>query len=465
MLGIDRKIDLSKLPTAEGASFSSHIEEHNARCLADTRVELQDRIAKWAYNINGECILWLNGMAGSGKSTIARTMARAIADVGRLGASFFFKKGEGDRGNATRFFTTIASQLATSVPALIPRMRKAIDADSNISEKSLKDQFEKLILLPLSEIKQASLQPSVLVVIIDALDECEREEDIRVILQLLARAKEVGTVHLRLLVTSRPELPIRLGFKQLPGMYQDLILHEVPKAIIEHDISVFLKYELGKIREERSLSSDWPSNKDVHTLVEMATPLFIFAATVCRFVADPKASPKRRLNTVLSYQTGDEVSKLDKTYLPILSQLFAEQDKVEQKRLAEEFREVVGPIVVLASPLSVISLSSILSLPEDEIACRLDLLHSVLNIPSDRATPVRLLHLSFRDFLLDPKKSGKFLFWVDDREVHERLANKCITLLLRSKHLKRDICNLQKPGTKRDKIDGNIIERSLPPDI
>ena len=53
---------------------------------------------------------------------------------------------------------------------------------------------------------------------------------------------------LRVLVTSRPELPIRLGFKQmLDRTYQDLILHEVPKRIIKHDIRLFLEHELGEI--------------------------------------------------------------------------------------------------------------------------------------------------------------------------------------------------------------------------
>jgi hypothetical protein len=85
-------------------------------------------------------------MAGMGKSTISRTIAQSFADKGQLGASFFFKRGEGDRGNATRFFTTIAVQLATKVPGLGQLIGLAIDADSVISEKALKEQFEKLIL-------------------------------------------------------------------------------------------------------------------------------------------------------------------------------------------------------------------------------------------------------------------------------------------------------------------------------
>ena len=211
---LHQKVDFSKLPVAQGASFDSHIEEHNARCLANTRVELQRQIKEWAKDGNGKHIFWLNGMAGTGKSTIARTVARLFAKDGQLGASFFFKKGEGDRGTASRFFTTIAMDLMAHMPGLISSITKAIDADPTISEKALKDQFEKLILQPLLETRQASPKILGLIIVIDALDECEREEDIQVILQLLTQTRGLGPVLLRIFVTSRPELPIRLGFKK-----------------------------------------------------------------------------------------------------------------------------------------------------------------------------------------------------------------------------------------------------------
>ena len=143
---------------------------------------------------NGKPIFWLNGMTGTGKSTIARSVARSFADEGHLGASFFFKKGEGDRGTASRFFTTIATDLMAHVPDLISSIRKAIDADPAISEKALKDQFEELILQPLLEIRQAPPNAMGLIIAIDALDECKREEDIQKILQLLARTRTLGRV-------------------------------------------------------------------------------------------------------------------------------------------------------------------------------------------------------------------------------------------------------------------------------
>ena len=459
---LHQKFNFVKLPIAKGASFDSHIGEHNSRCLANTRVELQRQINEWANDRNGKPIFWLNGMAGTGKSTIARTIARLFADEGRLGASFFFKKGEGDRGTASRFFTTIATDLMTHVPEIISGITKAIDADPAISEKTLNDQFQKLILQPLLEIKRDPLIGLRLIIVIDALDECEREKDIQVILQLLAQTKGLGLVSLRVFVTSRPEFPIRLGFKKMwDGTYQDLILHHIPKETVEHDIALFLEHELKVISEERSLPLDWPSKDQIKALVNMAIPLFIFAATACRYIGDKRDNPKKRLEIVLQYQTVKHVSQLDKTYLPILNQLFDDEDEIDIERWTSEFEEIVGGIVVLESPLSIKSLATLFNIPEEDIKCRLDLLHSVLNIPEDDDMPVRLLHLSFRDFLLDPQKCGKSPFWIDKKKTHARLISKCLQLLSSPKGLMQNICNLTSPGTLRCKVNDQIIGNAL----
>jgi hypothetical protein len=247
------------------------------------------------------------------------------------------------------------------------------------------------------------------------------------------------------------------------GTYQDLILHEVPKETIERDMALFLEHELTKIREQRSLPLTWPGKRSIQTLVKMAIPLFIFAATVCRFLGEANGNPRRRLKDILEYETGN-VSKLDMTYLPILNQVFAGQGEREKEKLSGEFREIVGAIVVLATPLSIISIASILDTPREDISCRLDSLHSVLNISTDPHIPIRTLHLSFRDFLLDPQKRGS-LFWVDERETHERLASKCLRLMSSPKGLKQDVCNLREPGTLRTEIDSRVIDSCLSAEV
>ncbi|KAI9774719.1 MAG: hypothetical protein M1839_001680 [Geoglossum umbratile] len=479
----ERLKDVKRRGEGFGAAFDSHEDEHDPRCLQDTRVDLRRQIANWAEDPHGEHIFWLKGMAGTGKSTISRssqlppvatpqalfnTVAQSLEEKGRLGASFSFKRGEGDRGNASKFFTTIAAQLANSVPGLATSIARAIDDDPAIPERDLKKQVERLIRQPLSEMVYAPRQTATLVIVIDALDQCEREKDIREILRLLGQAKDVLPTRLRIFVTSRPELPIRLGFAEMSeGRHQDLVLHEVPKAAIEHDISTYLRHEFARIRAENSrkslykLSADWPGDENIQTLVEMAVPLFIFAATVCRFVADSRMNPKKRLSAVLEYRAASQASKLDKTYLPILHQLLVDQNKEEKDALIADFKKVVGTIIILEDPLSTVSLANLPAISEEDVNCPLDSLHSVLSVPSSKDDPVKLLHLSFRDFLLDPHRRDNSEFWVNEEESHARVAGKCLELMSREGCLKEDF-NLQRPGALRAGVNRQAIDEYLP---
>ncbi|RYP48397.1 hypothetical protein DL768_005716 [Monosporascus sp. mg162] len=218
LVNVDQKIVFDKLPTAEGAAFDSHADEHSPTCLPDTRVDLLHEINEWVEDPVAKAVFWLNGMAGTGKSTISRTLARSFSERGQLGASFFFKRGEGDRGGASKFFTTIAAQLVRREPAFEIPVKTAIDADPAICQKPLREQFEKLILEPLSTISPSVRKANVLI------------------------------------------------------------------------------------------------------LVEMAIPLFIFAATACRFLADRRnGTPDTKLRKILEQKTRSQKSKLDATPKAALS--------------------------------------------------------------------------------------------------------------------------------------------------
>ncbi|CRG89769.1 putative WD repeat-containing protein all2124 [Talaromyces islandicus] len=358
---IGQKIDWANLPVVDGAEFDSYMDQHENECLPGTRIALRHQIAAWAASPQGKCIFWLNGMAGTGKSTISRTVAKSFKRSMSLGASFFFKRGEGDRGNAKNFFPTIVRQLANNIPQLIPGVTKAIHEEPNITAKSLKEQFNKLLLQPLLGIKQFDYPINTKVIVVDALDECEREEDVRVILQLLPQVHMSSFVQLRFFLTSRPELPIRLGFKDIINDYQDFILHKVPRPVIEHDISLYFEDKFLRLRQERSLPSDWPGNETIKILVERAGPLFISAATLCRFIGDAKWNPERRLRDILTDQA-TYVSKMDKIYMPILNQLLTGQDEWDSRQLIQEFKEIVGAIILLADPLPVNALALLLNI-------------------------------------------------------------------------------------------------------
>ena len=473
---IQIKIDLNKLPYAKGDMFNSYEDDYIV-CHRSTRVDLFHQIKNWAQQPNSKSIFWLNGMAGTGKSTISRTFAKWLAGQGHLGfvdlgASFFFKRGEGDRGSASRFFSTITRELVQKIPELDTKVAEAITSDPFVFNKSLGEQFDKLIYQPLRTINTTTSSCLTFIVVVDALDECEKERDIKVSLKLWSQLPQISPVCIKLFLTSRPDLPIRLGFKNMPvDVHQDLILHDVSGTTIQDDFSAFLKDEFLEIRNNyndgllssKPLDADWPGDEIIQDLVNMAVPLFIVAATVCRFVGDPNFIPEERLKLILHFQKIGQLEQVERIYLPVLTQLPATLSNAsDKKRLYQEFRVIVGSMVILAEPLSVPSLAVLLNIVQDTIALRLRPLHSILWVPADPETPVRTLHLSLGEFLLSKKVRHK-PFGVNGPATHQMLFTKCLEILSGPNVLRENLCDLKNPGQTRQEIDPPMINERFSP--
>ena len=465
--GLHDNIVFDKLSPISGATFDSHEEEHNARCLPGTRVELLQQIKEWGDAYESEQVFWLCGRAGTGKSTISRTVARDLHNRDLLAASFFFKRGEGDRCRANRLFTTLAAQLGHSMPSIRQSIVNALTRDPDVTSKALSEQFKCLILEPLSAANDVPTDPPV--VVIDALDEIDKEADVHTILSLLRQLGQTNPrIRLRLFVTSRPELPIRLGFsKMMKETYRDIALHEVAPPVIERDIALYLQHEFAAIRANHleahpTLPLDWPGEDAVRTLVERAVPLFIFAATTCRFIGSLKGNPRGRLEMMLKSESSS--MKLRQTYQPVLEQLLDQDEGSADGELADHMT-FIGSIVMLAEPLSANSISRLLDTDRDDVRTRLGWLHSVLSVPKDPDAPVRPFHLSFREFLVDPSEHGKSHFWVNEKSTHESLAARCIELLSSPGLLKQDICGLDAPGTRRAKVSEYNVQAAIPAEV
>jgi hypothetical protein len=406
-------------------------------------------------------------MAGTGKSTIARTIARKYYDLGHLGASFFFSRGSGDLSHAGKFFTSIAMQLANRLRALKGYICEAIKEHRDIAHQAFGDQWKQLIFRPLSMLVVANGPLSPLVLVVDALDECEREVEVRAILQLLAEARCLGGIRLRVLVTSRPETPIRFGFRDIPrAEHQDFVLHNISQSVIEHDLAVFLDHELTILRRNYGFTSDWPGEQTTALLVQKAGGLFIWAATACRFISEGRRFAKRRLSLILQDDTNGMPTeeKLDKIYLTVLkSSISGNYSEHEKNELCEMFKQIVGSIVIAFEALSADTLARLLSTSKEEVDQTLHDLHSLLEVPGSQEHPIRLLHPSFRDFLLDKRRCHDQHFWVDEKKAHEALAESSLRLMFNS--LRRDICGLNAPGALASAVGSSRIEQCLPADL
>ena len=462
------KFDLAKLVTAGEAKYNSAFEGGMASCLPETRTELLVTINDWALGSEGERIFWLCGKAGTGKSTIARTVAKKLDEQGYLGASFFFNRGKDKRSHAKLLFPTVARQLADLFPEVGRGVARALFTDSFASHAHLEPQFEKLVLEPLACIRGSSMPSTGLVLVIDALDECDNSESIKTVLRLLSTIEKITSVRLRIFVTSRPELPVELGFRNMSrDLHCDVRLEEAQQPTIEHDIRVFYDTRFSEIRSNDlfdELTPEWPGEDNIELLVQMAVPLFIYAFTAIRFISE---NPRKNLDLMVRQNRDRSLTGLRSTYLPILQQLIASEDDGGHEGRVQDFKTIVGTTVLLHNPLSATALAQLLKVHIGDVGRTLQMFRSVLNIPQsadgrmNRTEPITLFHLSFRDFLVGQDQKKDNLFWIDAGEGHMSLGLACIRLL-ESGALKEDVCETKAFGTMREVIGKSAVDTYIP---
>lgn len=219
LTGIDRlrigieeiKDQMHALPQAEGASFDSFANQDDIRFLEGTRHEILQEVHDWATDPDSKCIFWLNGAAGTGKSTITRTAAASFAKKRWLGASFFIKRGQPDRGDDSKFIYTIAFNLTVLLRGMIRTVQDNLSEDHSIPSKAMGIQFNRLILETLLSV-QLGGEVERLIVVIDALDECGDGKHMPAMLKFLVQAKQAGNVQLQFFITSRPDFHPNEGF-------------------------------------------------------------------------------------------------------------------------------------------------------------------------------------------------------------------------------------------------------------
>lgn len=168
-----------RLKVAEEARYNAVTKEEDGKyevyeeCLPETRTELLMDIKTWATGPDRQAVFWLQGMAGTGKSTVSRTVARWLDAEGLLGGSFFFRKGGIDRADARRLFTTLTKQMMERLPHLQQPVKRAIRDSRDIGSCLIQEQFNELLWKPLMGLNLGLEAPLILVIIIDALDECQ----------------------------------------------------------------------------------------------------------------------------------------------------------------------------------------------------------------------------------------------------------------------------------------------------
>lgn len=417
-------------------------------------------------------MFWLSGRPGTGKSTIARTVAKTLDERHQLGASFFFKRGEADRNNIRKLSSTIAADLAVRYPTTTAHILESLADDPVICTKAAHEQFRCLVLKPVSLIQKH--HP--IIIVIDALDECD-DADLETFFGLVSDFKSANLPNIKLFLTGRPDRPIIRGFGNSKEYYENIILHNIETPTIEHDILIFLKHELRGIRDNYNnqidsisrVDQDWPMEEDIQKLLKMANKVFIFAATICKLLSEgAEGSPASQLRDILTFttQTGHA---FESTYLPVLNRQFPKSiSKIQKQTIIDQIKLILGAIAVLTDPLSLPALARLIDLDIKTIQHRLNSLQSVVEVvffadPENLdATHIRFHHLSFREYLQSSEIREVSHIWVDEHDAHSKISSNCLRVLNKSiGGLRMDICSLKVPGTPRSSVTKDHINECM----
>ena len=416
---------LNNCRRAQGAEH-----RHGGRrgCLNGTRETVLNEIESWAKDFNQSPVFWLNGLAGTGKSTIAQTVSERIFADGQLGASFFCSRDFEDRSDLHLIFPTLAFQLAHKFPEFRSVLVPLLQSNPDVAHESLYRQMEKLIVEPLI------LAGVSTVIVIDALDECKDEEPSSAILSVLGRLVERIPM-VKFLITGRPEPRIRTGFR-LPILAEStavFVLHDVHPPLINSDIRLFLKHELSGLARRHRLER-WPGDEHIDLLCSRAAGLFVYAVATIKFLDSNTHLPEHRLDVIVKLPecTAPEgktrfnpKTTLDTLYTSILQMAFSEDDPEVYSRV----RSTLGAVILLINPLPPSAIAELVSLNLREVIMFLTLVQSLLAFGEDLNQPVKPFHKSFPDFITNPSRCSDTRFYISPKNLHLELAKNCLRMM------------------------------------
>jgi NACHT domain len=407
-------------------------------CLDGTRLDVIKFIMDWIADESNdrERVLWLNGLAGSGKSTLSTTIASMMRDLHLLGAFFFFNRDVPEK-NAQTLIRTLAYQLAVFDVSIGAEISRIVESIPRIAEMPLAFQFTNLLSAQALEAVEWSGGP--VVVVIDSLDECGSETDREVLMQALSKGFSDLPSFMRVIVVSRPETDIEDMLSTHEAVHPYHL--DIDSVATRDDISEFLRDRFSDIRKtmkHSQLGADWPGDDTIGSLTTSAGGLFVWASTACLYIKS--YDPNERLNELITHQSEVDSSgpfvQLDRLYKTGLQSA----GLWDNRSFRTDCCNIFGAILCARIPICHSMIDSLLALPQSRSSLQsISRLGCVLHISETEG--IRTLHPSFHDYL-SRRCSGEP--WSIDLELHnERLARHCIQFL--DNTLRENICGLTLP--------------------
>ena len=422
----------------------------------------------WVHDRDSERILWLSGAAGTGKSSIANSVAQQLYSLGRLGASFHFNRDAVTSDSPGHLFGNLSYQLACFDDQLRMAVLAAIHSGCG-GAMSCRLQARTLIVEPIQQTEIVGP----LVIVIDALDESGSDggnvgTSRKTLVHAIVQEFSALPHSIKVLITSRDEGSIS---QLMPQCVSCLHKDTVDVKGTEEDIHTFIHYRMGQIqRSNPGLPSWWPGTSRERHLARYADGLFIWADVACTFI-ESGDDPDVQLDDLFNDEERVTAeAKLDQLFVGVIGHSL----NIGQTIRVNNWHYVVDTIVALKTPLTNSGMDSLLGLSMGHSSKTLldgrqirlttssiiiSSLRPILRLDSSTSGVVRLLHKSVFDYLTSRAKEP---ILVNVSAQDGILAMQCLEIMNHNLHY--NICNIGNKSLLNSEVEGlaGCVSRCIP---
>ncbi|KIJ39155.1 hypothetical protein M422DRAFT_258041 [Sphaerobolus stellatus SS14] len=417
----------------------------NKGCLPETRQNTLEKLSEWINDTSQSRVLFLVGGAGTGKSAIAHTIARLFSN--RLGAFFRFDRNHQATNQLDRVFSSLIYNLALWDKNFRRQLLSTYEKGS-FQTMTYETQW-KMFVEPATHLKDCIVGP--VLIVIDALDESGDIDSRKALLRWLTEHAAQLPSNFRIIVTSRPEWDINEA-KQDNVKRMDL---KDEKDEAQKDLAIYLKDQLGAL-PGANLSG---LQSDYKRLAQMADGLFQWAFTACLFIKQMGKGLTLKERFMNFFTPAAGVPSFGKDLDDLYSFILGEKFKLDDPTVKKRFTSVLGQILGAAQPLSCNTLQSLHTTRDISHGVKLIVqeLGSVLSGIAKDDEPIQPYHTSFRDFLTDKNRSGKW--YIDLVDANHSMTLGCFYTM--NAGLQFNLCNLPSSFHSNEEMLPPSVEKEV----
>ncbi|ORY32489.1 WD40 repeat-like protein [Rhizoclosmatium globosum] len=387
-------------------SFDADLQAYAEEYVPGTRKWIVPALKAWT--LTKERVMYLNGGAGTGKSLIVYSLTKNLPTSFVIGALFICRYNNARKSNPIVLVCTIVSSLCLALGGAFKQHVEAEMKEDLVCVKEGKqsllktpiEAFKVLVVDGLNKCLASEWQSKTLLIIIDALDELNKDTRHSVLTILTVLCPQLPEF-VKIITTGRPERDIYYLLQELSPFVLS------PSS---NNNTADLELCCGE-------NSKRDSGREVlQALVDKAEGLFIYARNVSEYIKNQNLTPKQALTDIQSLTSGS-----DGVYKAIIER---ELQSNRAERLAL-FKHVFAVLLTAQRPLTLTSLSNLGGLALNEVESVVAEFRSILKI--EVGGVVSAIHKSVKDFFTDNTRCGaEFFIQITDAS----LAVRCVQILI-----------------------------------